>query len=227
MKINPVQLIPIGKLHPNPDNPKKTFGARYRKGLKASLQRWGFAGLLVVASNDDGTYEVLDGNTRLEELQDAGVEAVPCVVMDNMSRDERKTFVLAHDRNRKVFDEDAVVAQLTELAGRTQDLADLATVTSTENLRQIVEATAQRTRGTVRKAAESKPAVMASLTIYGPAEDVDAVRQLLKRIKGKLADPWKARATLEQADQYLDLTDEAFLCVFGSALERYFAGGGG
>jgi len=226
MKVNPVQLLPIGKLHHNSDNPKKPLGARFSKGLKASLKKFGFAGVLVVASNDDGTYEVLDGNTRLDELEASGVADIPCIIMAGMEPDERRTFVLAHDRNRKVFDEDAVVAQLTELARRTADLAALGALTATDNIRQIVEATQQRTRAGVKQAQQGKPDVHGSMTLYGPAEDIDAVRQLLKRIKGRLSDPWKARATLEQADQYLDLTDEQFLICFGSALERVLAQGG-
>jgi hypothetical protein len=219
MDVNPVELLPLARLRHNPDNPKRPMGARYQRGLRASLGRFGFAGLFVVAGPDpDGTYEVLDGNTRLDELDGAGVQEAPCVVLD-LDADGRKEFVLSHDRNRKVYDEDAVVSQLKALAQRGKDLKALADLTSTENLKQLVDAS-QKAGSSLAKASAGKMAPQSSLTLYGPTEDVDAVRQIIKRLKGRMPPLVKLRQTMEQADQFLDVTDEQFLLAFGSALRR-------
>lgn len=218
MKVNPVRMLPLSSLRHNPDNPKRPMGARYHRGLKASLERFGFAGLFVVAPEPDGTFEVLDGNTRLDEL-DGNASEVPCVVLD-LDADGRKAFSLAHDRNRKLFDEDKVVEQLKELAGRGHNLKELADLTATENLRQLVEA--QRVAQAAVKP-HAQPQVMpaqGSLVLYGPAEDVEAVRQLVKRIRGRMPAATKARIAVEQAEAMLDLSDEDFLLVFLSVLER-------
>src|SRR5437762_3242168 len=103
------------------------MGRRYSRGLETSLQEFGFSGLFNVAPNADGTFEVLDGNTRVELLDDAGAADAPCVVHRDMAEGEpgwqerRRAFVLSYDRNRKLFDEDAVLAQLKALAARGQD----------------------------------------------------------------------------------------------------------
>lgn len=221
MNVNPVQLLPLAKLRHNPDNPKRPMGARQGRGLRKSLQRFGFAGVLVVAGPDpDGTYEVLDGNTRLDELAGAGGDRAPCVVLD-LDADGRKEFALAHDRNRKLFDEDAVVAQLKELAGRGKDVKELAELTATDNLRYLLQE-AGRAKGPppVTPKGPFKPPEQGSLVLYGPAEDVQAVRQLVKRMRGRVAPLVKVRQSLEQAEQFQDMADETFLLCLCSAISR-------
>lgn len=217
MKVNPVQLLPLEKLYVNPANPKKPMGLRYRKGLKASLSQFGFAGLFVVASNPDGTYEVLDGNTRLEELAEAGVREVPCVVLD-LDADARKEFVLAHDRNKKVFDEDVVTSQLKALADRGRDVKALATLTATDNLQQLLQEASK-----VRPTTQTTMATIApqgSLVLYGPAEDIQAVKELAKRVRGRMSPVIRLRQSLEQAEHFDALSDEGFLLALISTLSR-------
>lgn len=232
MRVNPVRLLPLKQLRTNPDNPKKPLGRRYGQALQASLVEFGFSGLFNVAENADGSFELLDGNSRCDLLDKEGVADVPCVVHDDMRegvegwRERRKAFVLSFDRGRKVFDEDMVVAQLKELASRGADVAKLATLTAQENLKQLLAETA---RATTAKAAEGvrkalgKAAAQSSLVLYGPAEDVESVRQLLKRMRGRLSPLVKLRSTLEQAEAFQELSDEQFLLAFCSALGRLAA----
>ena len=46
MKVNPVELVPLDKLHNNLSNPKKPMGTRYLKGLRipGALRLCGSAG---------------------------------------------------------------------------------------------------------------------------------------------------------------------------------------
>ena len=179
-----------------------------------------------MARDPDGTFEVLDGNTRLEELAAAGVESVPCVILD-LPADERKAFALAHDRNRKLFDEDAVVKQLKELAGKEgADVAKLAALTATEGLSRLLAETERAGKNAVEGATRQslgKVAAQASMVLYGPSEDVEAVRELLKRVKGRLGPLLKLRSTLEQAEAFEDLSSEEFLLCFAAALGRLMA----
>jgi hypothetical protein len=228
MQVNEVVLIPLVKLRPNPDNPKKPMGARYLRGLKASLAKYGFAGVLQVAGNADGSFVVLDGNTRLAELDAAGIEQAWCQPVPACCegvegwQDARKAFVLAHDRNRKVFDEDAVLTQLKELAAHTTDLAGLETLTASENLRRLVEESKATTAraATASKQTLGRMAEQGSLVLYGPAEDVTAIKELLKRVRGRLSPVLKMRRVLEQAEAHEDLTAEEFLLALTSAIHR-------
>lgn len=230
MKINKVQLLPVEQLRPNPDNPKKPLGARYKRGLKASLERFGFAGVLAVGANADGTWTVLDGTSRLEDLDAAAVQKVPCVSVPGCTEGEegwqesRKEFTLAYDRNRKLFDEDAVLRQLKELSDRGRDVKALEDLTATEGLARLLSesaaASSSRTAST-SKSSQGKQAAQGSLVLYGPAEDIAAVKELLKRIKGRLSPVAKVRSVLEQAEQHMDFTDENFAVLLLSAFQRW------
>lgn len=222
MKVNPVQLLRVEKLYHNSDNPKKPLGLRYKRGLRAGLEEFGFAGVLVVAADGDGRYEVLDGNTRLEELEREGVEEIPCVVLTGLSREDRQTFILTHDRNRKVFDEDVVLTQLQGLADRGKDLRKLSILVSKENLARLLQ---EKAAGGLKVPPGTTPGAalpaMASLVLYGPADEIKAISELLKQVKGKLTFLEKGRKTLGQAVAFLDWSDEKLLACLLAAIAHF------
>lgn len=222
MQIQPVEVLPLERLHHNPENPKRPLGLKYKRGLRASLERFGFAGLLVVAEDGDGSYEVLDGNTRLDELERLGVESVPCVVYRGMGRDERRAFVLAHDRHRKQFDEDAVLAQLQNLAAAGGDVKALAALSGKDNLdRLLAEASASGGASRAAAAPRDAPPAMGSLVLYGPAADLDAIRAVLKEVRGRLSAAERARKVLGDLAGLLDWSDERVLAVLLAAARRF------
>lgn len=228
MNVNPVQVLDLGSLRPNPENPKRPLGARYRRGLQTALAEYGFAGVFVVARNADGTYTTLDGTSRLDLLDREGVERVPCVVLEDCAegmpdwQDRRREFVLAYDRHKKIFDEDAVLGQLQALAERGRDHARLAALAGKENLQRLL---ASRQAAPAPEAPKAAAPAMASLVLYGPAEDVGAIRDLLKGIKGRSL-AGKARAALGQAAEFLDWSDERVAAVLLATVARFAAEGG-
>lgn len=220
MKINPVELLPLEKLRPTTGNPKRPMANRFRRGLRASLAKFGFSGLLVVAENDDGTYEVLDGNTRLDELEGEGVEAVPCVVHRGLSTDDRKAFILSHDRNKKAFDEGAVLAQLKDLAART-DAQALGRLTAQDNLQRLLAESSMQAAPGQAKAPGQARAVMASLVLYGPAGELKEIQALLAQVRGRLSLLEKAKKALEQALAFLDWEDARLLAALLAAVANF------
>lgn len=221
MQIRPVEVLPVERLRHNPENPKHPLGLKYKRGLRASLDRFGFAGLLVVAADADGTFEVLDGNTRLEELSRLGVESVPCVVYRNMDREERRAFVLAHDRHRKEFNEEAVLGQLHALAEAGRDVKVLATLSGKDNLeRLLAESSMAGPRAAAAGPADAPPA-MGSMVLYGPAADLAAVRETLKGVRGRLSAATKAAKVLAEVAQFVDWDDERVLAVLLASARRF------
>lgn len=225
MKVNPVELLPTEQLRQTGTNPKKPMGLKYKRGLRESLSRFGFAGLLVVAENDDGTYEVLDGNTRLDELSQAGIESAPCVVFRGMDALERRKFLLAHDRNRKVFDESAVLADLERLAAQGEDLKSLAKLSGKDNLERLLSESVAR-----KPLSQSNPAAilptMASVVLYGPVVELTGIRELLKQVRGRGFLLEKTRQALGQAIQFLDWTDERLIAVLLATIAAFGKEGG-
>ena len=88
--------ISLSKLREAPWNPNR-IDPRITSRLRESLTRFGMIQNLVVRPMDDGSYEVLSGNQRLNVLREAGAAKVPCVVVD---LDDAEAKLLAQALNR-------------------------------------------------------------------------------------------------------------------------------
>lgn len=73
------EMLPIGKLRPNPAQPRQTFEGLDE--LVASIQRVGILEPLLVRRSEEG-YEIVSGERRYRAAREAGLEQVPCIVMD-------------------------------------------------------------------------------------------------------------------------------------------------
>ncbi len=239
IKINRVKLLPIGSLHANPTNPKLPMGAKYRRGLAESLKEFGFGGSLCVADNGDGTYEILDGVTRQEDLAAAGVSKLPCSLIEECGGDpldpdivvKRTRFRLSYDRNRKKYDEAAVTKQVQELLQRGQDAAGLARLAGIDNinaLRQAADAAAKSIAKQTAKVVDSPPSTeaKASLVVYGPQSEIAEIKRLVKEVKGRMGTSAKVLQIISQAAEFLDIDDETFLGIFTATLARWRASEG-
>jgi DNA modification methylase len=90
-----IKHVPIGSVHPNPENPRVVRDEQFRK-LKKSLQEFPEmleARTLVVVTDGDG-YVVLGGNQRLKALKELGVQTVPVFIADHWPADKRREFVI-------------------------------------------------------------------------------------------------------------------------------------
>lgn len=74
LKIPPAELVDVGKLRVDQDNPNR-MSARQFKALKKSIRRWGF--IVPIITNKD--YLVADGEHRLTAAKDIGMKQVSVV----------------------------------------------------------------------------------------------------------------------------------------------------
>ncbi len=210
-------MIEVSRLRHNVDNPKKPMRKKERKGLSALIEKYGFAASLVVADNQDGTFTVLNGNSRLDELIENEVEKVSCVVM-NLDDSERREFALGYDRHQKVFDESAVIDQLKMLAERGRDVRQLQTISGVDRVAELIGQKKAESKAGKEQASKSK---LSSMVLYGPEEDIVAIRQMLKDYKTKMADSTKFRALMGQALDYLfELDEERFATILAASVAR-------
>ena len=73
--------IPVDLLRQPQWNPNQMDGGNLTK-LGRSIDRFGLVQNLVVRHMEDGTYEMLAGNQRLQVLSRSGINEVPCVVVE-------------------------------------------------------------------------------------------------------------------------------------------------
>lgn len=224
-------LLDLSLLRPY-DGPalKKPIAPRTLRALRASIREFGFSGTLNVAADDGGIFTTLDGNTRLEELQAAGIPACFCYVHDDLAwnvsgaEGRRKQFVIAFDNSRKQYDTETVLGELKDLVAKGADIKRLADLSGVEKLKRIVEeskAGAEKAMAGVNTAAVAPVSAQESMILYGPVTEIAKIKDLLASIRGKFTMSAKVAMALEQAHANLDIEDEQFLACFMSSLGAF------
>lgn len=98
--MNGIEMIAIEELRHHPDNPRKDLGDLTE--LSESIKANGIMQNLTVVNSDDGTglYDVIIGNRRLEAAKIAGLDKLPCAVVE-LSPQEQMATMLAENMQRE------------------------------------------------------------------------------------------------------------------------------
>jgi ParB family chromosome partitioning protein len=75
-----VEKIPINKLQPNPNQPRKHFDEQSIKELSSSIEQHGIIQPLVVTPEKNGTYTLIAGERRWRASLLAGLKTVPAII---------------------------------------------------------------------------------------------------------------------------------------------------
>jgi ParB family transcriptional regulator, chromosome partitioning protein len=118
--VGPTEL-PIEKIRPNPDQPRRRFDPAELERLAESIRRHGVLQPVVVRAVDDG-YELLVGERRWRAAQAAGRTTMPAVVADVAPTDRLEIALVEnvqrHDLNAIEL---ALAFQALAGAGHTQE----------------------------------------------------------------------------------------------------------
>lgn len=110
---NNIQLIEISKIHYHKDNPRKEIGDVSE--LAESIKANGILQNLTVVPDGDGNYTVVIGHRRLTAARQAGIEYVPCAVVE-MSDEEQLSTMLTENMQRSdlsVYEQAVAFKQLS------------------------------------------------------------------------------------------------------------------
>ena len=87
-----IVMIPIKKIIPDPNQPRKVFDAGELNNLMTSIQKEGVRVPLIVESNyDENKFLILDGERRYRACIAAKLEAIPAIVETGPLSFERRT----------------------------------------------------------------------------------------------------------------------------------------
>lgn len=89
---SPYKLLPIHKIEPNPDQPRRDFDEEELQSLADSIAIHGVVQPLTVRQLPSGYYQIIAGERRWRASRLAGLQEVPAVVID---ADDQKTLELA------------------------------------------------------------------------------------------------------------------------------------
>ena len=122
---SPYKLLPIHKVEPNPDQPRRDFDEEELEALSESISVHGIIQPLTVRELGSGFYQIIAGERRWRAARMAGLSEVPGVIVE---ADDRKAMELALIENLQRQDlnpvEEAMGYQsLMEEYGMTQEEA--------------------------------------------------------------------------------------------------------
>ena len=89
---SPYKLLPIHKVEPNPNQPRKDFDEEELQALSDSIAQHGVMQPLTVRETAGGYYQIIAGERRWRAARLAGLKDIPAVVIE---ADDRKTMELA------------------------------------------------------------------------------------------------------------------------------------
>ncbi len=117
------RTVPLHRIEPNPDQPRKDFDEELLQELSESISTHGLIQPLTVREMDPGYFQIIAGERRWRACRMAGLSEVPVVIME---ADDRKAMELALIENLQRSDlncvEEALGYQvLVEDFGLTQE----------------------------------------------------------------------------------------------------------
>ena len=120
-----IVMLPTDVIYPNPSQPRTQFDPVSLRELSDSIRRYGILQPLAVRQLDACRYELIAGERRLRAARMAGVDAVPCILLDVGSR-ESGLLALIENLQRKDLDfveEAEGLQRLIETCGMSQEEA--------------------------------------------------------------------------------------------------------
>lgn len=120
--------IKTADLKPYKDNPRRNDSAV--EYVANSIKEFGFKVPLVI----DRDNIIICGHTRLKAAQALGLEAVPCIMADDLTPEQVKAFRLADNKTAELadWDADALAAELDDIFDL--DMADFGFTDSLDDI---------------------------------------------------------------------------------------------
>ena len=119
-----VQYIPLGRIRPNPQQPRRSFDEEGPAELAASIRSCGILQPLTVRRAGDG-YELVAGERRLRAARIAGLREVPCLVAQVGEEDSALLALMENLQRRDLdcWEEAQAIARLISRYGLSQEEA--------------------------------------------------------------------------------------------------------
>ena len=133
-------LIPIEKLHPHPDNPRKDIGDVTE--LADSIKKNGILQNLTVVPSVGyyhGDYTVIIGHRRLAASKSAGLKEVPCVICEMNKKDKIST-MLQENMQRKdlsIYEQAQSMQLMLDLGDTADEIAEKTGISKSTVYRRV------------------------------------------------------------------------------------------
>ncbi len=121
----PDLLVPVGNLHPNPNQPRRSFDDAALSDLASSIREKGIIQPLIVRAHPDrdGHFEIVAGERRWRAAQIAQLHDAPVIVREYTDTEVLEVAIIENIQRSDLnaIDEAAGYRQLMERFGHTQE----------------------------------------------------------------------------------------------------------
>jgi ParB family transcriptional regulator, chromosome partitioning protein len=120
------RMVPIDRLHPNPDQPRRQFAPVELQELADSIRQKGVIQPLIVRANPSApdTYQIVAGERRWRAAQLAGVHELPVILRTYDDREVLEIAIIENIQRAELnaIEEAASYRSLIDRFGHTQDM---------------------------------------------------------------------------------------------------------
>lgn len=119
----PDLMVPVEKLIPNPDQPRRDFQPEALQELASSIRQKGVIQPLIVRSLSDGRYEIVAGERRWRAAQLAQLHELPVIVRDFTDAEVIEVAIIENIQRADLnaIEEALAFRQLMDKFGHTQE----------------------------------------------------------------------------------------------------------
>ncbi len=181
---NGTKNLPLAKIEPNPDQPRKVFEQGALDELAESIRQHGVITPITVRRADkDGYYQIIAGERRWRAARQAGLEDIPAMILD-ASESEVMELALIENLQRQdlnPIEEAEGYERLMKQFGLTQEQVAQRVVKSRSAVANALRLLALPTevRSMVSEGAISGGHARAVLAVADEAQRVDAAKQMV------------------------------------------------
>jgi len=91
-RLKNAKVVPLERIKPDPDQPRKSFDKEKLAELARSIKQHGVLQPITVEfvqDDGDGFYKIISGERRYQASLSLGLEEIPCIVQSNVSQENR------------------------------------------------------------------------------------------------------------------------------------------
>lgn len=138
----PDRLVPIEQIHPNPNQPRRSFAEDALKELATSIAEKGIIQPIIVrlSPNDDEAYEIVAGERRWRAAQMAKLHEIPVLIRSYNDTEVLEIAIIENIQRADLnpVDEAAGYRQLMDRFGHTQEKLAIALGKSRSHIANVM-----------------------------------------------------------------------------------------
>lgn len=188
---SPYQVLPIYKIEPNPDQPRRDFDEEELQSLAESVAVHGLVQPLTVRQMPNGYYQIIAGERRWRAARLANLNEVPAVIIE---ADDKKTMELALIENLQ--------------------RQDLNPVEEALGYRSLIEEYGMTQEETAARVGKSRPAVANALRLLSLNE------KLLDMVRSGALSAGHARAVLSLKNEKQQMEAAQKIAALGLSVRQ-------